>query len=124
MKIKLNKKESLEYFKNALINNYFMSITGYNLEKQAEYKIAKETLDNGVDAICFEDVLIKGLLMGFNLELQDCSGDNHIVSLDDVYKKVQKTEPEHLIDMVNGNDDSITADAILQTVIFGEIIFA
>jgi hypothetical protein len=123
MKIKLNKKESLEYFKNALINNDFMSITRYNLEKQAEYKIAKEMLDNGVDSIRFEDVLIQGLLMGFNLELQDCSGDNHIISLDDVYKKVQKTNPHHLMNMVNGNDDSITADVILQTVVFGEIIF-
>jgi hypothetical protein len=41
----------------------------------------------------------------------------------DIHEKVQNTEAKWLLQMENGEDDATTADCILQTVFFGEIIF-
>ena len=45
------------------------------------------------------------------------------ITINDVHAKVQTTDSRHLLDMINEQDDAITADVILQTVIYGEVIF-
>jgi hypothetical protein len=40
-----------------------------------------------------------------------------------LHNKVQETPIEHLMDAINENDDAYTADVILQTVFYGEVIF-
>jgi hypothetical protein len=65
------------------------------------------------------------LTLGGKLTLVDEEngvGDKSI-TLKDVHRKVTKTPFHHLMDAVNENDDADTADAILQTVFYGEVIF-
>jgi hypothetical protein len=45
------------------------------------------------------------------------------ICLADVHERVQQTPHRHLMNMVEENDDADTADAILQTVFFSDIIF-
>ena len=54
----------------------------------------------------------------------ECDGEyNKSIRLEDVHRMVQETPIEHLMDAINGDDDACTADVILQTVFYGEIIF-
>ena len=130
MNIKLTNEESLEYFYNSLCNAAGIDyMSCYNLELQynkEQYQQAKEKLDNP----CYEDVLIQILKDGGWLRLQDLedmsledSNTTKTITLKDVHEKVQLTPFNHLSDMINENDDATTADVILQTVFYGEIIF-
>ena len=130
MKVILTNEESLEYFHNALCNavgNGYMESYGIELQVNEEnYKIAKEKLDNP----CYEDVLVQILKDGKWLRFQDLedtsledSDTTKTITLKDVYERVQLTPIFHLMNMISENDDAETADVILQTVFYGEIIF-
>ena len=41
----------------------------------------------------------------------------------DVHERVQNTDTRHLLDAINEKDDADTADVILQSVFYGEVIF-
>jgi hypothetical protein len=126
MKVILTEEESLEFFYNALCNAVG---TGYILNHGieliydvTEYKTAKSKLTSP----CFEDVLIQILKDGGTLTMEDVEGDGDMtksITIKDVYEKVQLTPFEHLSNMINENDDAETADVILQTVFYGEVIF-
>lgn len=124
MTITLTPKESEEYFYNALCNGLGY-ISGYGLSidfDKSQYKVAKEKLTNP----CYEDVFMQMLRDGGTLTLVDeeCDGEyTRSVTLKDVHERVPKTEMSHLMDMVKENDDATTADVILQTVFYEEIIF-
>ncbi|MCP3699425.1 MAG: hypothetical protein GY920_12840 [Aliivibrio sp.] len=63
---------------------------------------------------------------GGELKLVDDEYDgeyNKSITLKDIHDKVQQTPIEHLMDAINENDDACTADVILQTVFYGEVIF-
>jgi hypothetical protein len=125
MEIKLNAKESEEYFYNALCNG-LEYINGYGLEFEYdadEYKKSRKKLPEGV---CFEDVLMQMLRDGYELTLVDneCEGEyTRSINLKDVHERVQNTPLRHLSNMINENDDAETADVILQTTFFEDIIF-
>jgi hypothetical protein len=124
MKITLTTAEKEEYFYNAMCNGldyvlgcYDLSMT-YNTD---EYKATKATLD----APCYEDVLMQMLRMGYTLTIDDCdNGDTHSITMKEVHERVENAPIHHLMDMHNENDDADTADAILQSVFFNDIIFA
>ena len=124
MQIQLTHQESEQMFHNALCNGLgYMS--GYGLEfeySDKQYSAAKTKLQSP----CFEDVLMQILRDGGSLTFVDveCDGEyTRSVSLADVHDRVQKTPLRFLTDMINENDDAETADVILQTVFFEEIIF-
>jgi hypothetical protein len=133
MKIILTAEESEEYFYNALCNGLGYISSGYGLElhvKDKDYKAAKANLLKEATAakigvVCYEDVLMQVLKDGNKLTLLDEEGgeDRWVVTLDDVHKKVQEAPANHLLDMVNGTDDAVSADVILQSVFIGEVIF-
>jgi len=80
----------------------------------------------GKTDICYEDVLMQMLKNGYKLTMVDVENEGDLttsITLQDVHDKVQNTQLNHLHDMINGNDDAITADVILQTVFFDEIVF-
>ena len=123
MKIILTQKEALEYFHNALCNGMDY-ITGHGIAitwNKREYQEARKDLK----LACHEDVLIQILKDGGRLYLQDYEGDEERVSiiLQDVYNRVGNTPIEHLSDMINGQDDAITSDVIIQTVFLQDIIY-
>ena len=124
MKILLTPQESETFFYNALCNglSYF---GGYGLEltySENHYAEARKKLDSP----CFEDVLMQILKDGNPLKVKDheCEGEyDRSIELKDIHEKVQTTEAKWLLQMEHGEDDATTADCILQTVFFGEIIF-
>lgn len=124
MQIQLTNQESEEIFFNALCNGLgYMS--GYGLEfeySNEQYSAAKKKLESP----CFEDVLMQILRDGGSLKFVDveCDGEyTRSVSLADVHDRVQRTPLRFLTDMINEEDDAETADVVLQTVFFEEIIF-
>jgi type IV secretory pathway VirD2 relaxase len=48
---------------------------------------------------------------------------NVSINLSMVHERMSSVPISHLMDMINENDDADTADVILQTVFFNEIIF-
>jgi hypothetical protein len=124
MKITLSTQESEEYFYNALCNGLgYMGGYGLSVDFSTnEYKAAKEKLTNP----CYEDVLMQMLRDGGTLTLVDeeCDGEyTRTIALKEVHERVQNTDIRHLMDMIKENDDAITADVIIQTVFFNEVIF-
>lgn len=146
MEIKLTKEESEKYFHNALCNAAGY-IQGHGLELtylQKDYKEAQKTLvdkikagkipedlyvmkgENPIEEICFENVLMEILRNGKKLKVIDHEGDGEYtreITLEDVHTRVEKTPIRHLTDMIEENDDAITADVILQTVFLEDVIF-
>lgn len=131
MEIILSNQEAEEYFYNALCNGLGYVCNSYELSLDLdmdEYKKAKDDLSKQSppnDTICYEDVMLQMLRNGNKLTLVDEGGgdDSWSITLDDVHKRMNKVPPRHLMDMMNENDDGITADAIIQSVFMDEIIF-
>ena len=129
MKVILEKKESEDYFYNAMCNG-FGYFGGYGLYldyKVSDYVKAKTKYkkDNDSDPCC-EDIYLGILKIGGSLIIidEECEGENNsTITLKDVHDRVQLTPHNHLMDMINEGDDAITADCILQTVFFGDVIF-
>ena len=124
MKISLTPIESEDYFFNALCNGLH-ELGQYGIEldyNEDEYKLSRASL--GPNAPCFEDVLMQMLRDGYKLAFTDTEAEETMfITINDVHAKVQTTDSRHLLDMINEQDDAITADVILQTVIYGEVIF-
>ncbi|MEI6508585.1 MAG: hypothetical protein WCO54_08860 [Bacteroidota bacterium] len=124
IKMKLGKNLSEEIFYNALCNGLSL-MQGYELEFSydiEEYKKSRNKLENP----CWEEVLMQMLKDGYKLTLIDegCEGEyTRSITIEDVHERVENTELPHLINMINEQDDCNTADAILQTTFFEEIIF-
>lgn len=124
IKLKLGKLISEEFFYNALCNG-LPCMRSYGLEftyNPEQYKNSRYKLNNP----CYEDVLMQMLKDGFQLTLIDHESEGEYtksISLKDVHEKVQKTDMVHIINMINEKDDAETADCILQTVFFDDIIF-
>jgi hypothetical protein len=123
MEIRFTKQEAQGIFLDALSNGLGY-LSGYGLDldyKKEDYKKAKEKLTSP----CYEDVLLQILLDGNSLTLIDEEDEDNvnIITIQDVYDRISSTPFDHLSDMINGNDDATTADAILQTIFFNEIIY-
>ena len=132
MKIVLTKEESEKHFHDALCNSSNLPYYGVTLDyNDLDYKKAKKSLvkkrDKGEfkETICLEDVWMEILRVGGKLTLIDEEGvvGDKSITLKDVHRKVAKTPLRNLMDAINGNDDADTADAIVQTVFYGEVIF-
>ena len=125
MTITLTPKESEDYFYNALCNGLgYVQGYGIGLDyDEIEFGTAKLALKDP----CFEDVLMQILRDGGRLTMVDYEGEGDMtrsICLADVHEMVGKTDPKHLLDMVNENDDAVTADVIIQTVFYKELVFA
>lgn len=129
MKIILEKQEAEEIFFNALCNGLGYMCSGYDLELdfvEADYKAAATKLKDAGTSPCFEDVLMQVLKDGGSLNLIDlgCDGEySRAITLADVHERVCKTQVDHLMDMINGQDDACTADVVLQTVFLEDVVF-
>lgn len=125
MEIKLTNEESEEYFLNALCNGLGY-IGGYGLSldyNDDEYKKAKAKLSSP----SYEDVFMQMLRDGNTFNVIDGEDEdseyNVSFTLADVHERMSSVPTSHLLDMINENDDAETADVILQTVFFNEVIF-
>ena len=123
MEIRFTEQEAQGIFLDALSNGLGY-IGGYGLDldyKKEDYKKAKDKLTSP----CYEDVLLQILLDGNSLTIVDEEDEDNIntITIQDVYDRISSTPFDHLSDMINGNDDATTADVILQTIFFNEIIY-
>ena len=127
MKITLTPTESEEYFYNALCNGLgYLRQYGIELDyNDNEYYTSRSKLGTPTSLPSYEDVFMQMLRDGYKLTFTDTEyGMDPVgITIKDVHEKVQNTPLRHLMDMVNENDDADTADVILQTVLYNEIIF-
>jgi hypothetical protein len=128
MNINLTHEESEAHFYNAICNG-LGELRYYDLELDydaKEYKAAKQQLsDKQPDTqACWEDVLMEMLRSNNTLWIVDPNdNERHPITLDLVHERVQQTPVNHLMNAINENDDATTADCIIQTVIYGEVIY-
>jgi hypothetical protein len=127
MKILLEKEESEKIFHDALCNGHSLAYAGLSIDYSNEdYHKAKKSLQkNPNSSICLEDVWMQILRLGGKLTLLDDEGgmEPKSIELKDVHEMVSKTELRHLIDAILEEGDATTAEVILQTVFYGEVIF-
>jgi hypothetical protein len=124
LKISLTNELSEEIFYNALCNSLDYMCSSYGLDlkyKQSDYKNAKDKLSSP----CFEDVLMQMLRDGIKIGLEDIEGgeDTVYITLDTIHERVKNVPLDHLLAMINENDDADTGDVVLQIVFLNEIIY-
>ena len=124
LKISLTNELSEEIFYNALCNSLDYMCSGYGLDlkyKQSDYNNAKAK----VSSRCFEDVLMQMLRDGIKLGLKDIEGgeDTVYITLDTIHERVKNVPLDHLLAMIEENDDAETGDVVLQIVFLNEIMY-
>lgn len=130
MQIKLTEQEKLQYFYNSLCNGLNW-ISGYGLYvkyNQNEYKQTSQKLKakNPKIEVCYEDVLIEMLKDGKKLKFVDeeCDGEyTRTIGLNEVLSNIEKTPIRNLLNIHEEQDDAEDADAVIQSVLYSEIIF-
>lgn len=128
--ITLTPQLSEDLFYNALCNGLGYMCAGYGLAidySKKDYAAAKAKLvdTSAFGGVCYEDILLQILRDGNTISLVDEEGGEDTVSitLADVHTRVQNTPVDYLLQMINEEDDAVTADVILQTVFLGEVIY-
>lgn len=130
MKIMLTAEEAENHFFDAMCNA-LAYVQGYGLEldiNHAHYNKALATLkaQRPNETICFEEVLMQMLRQGDGLTMKDIENEGEYtrtIHLKEVHERVANTPVNHLMDAINENGDATTADVILQTVFFEEVVF-
>lgn len=122
IEIKFSEQKSLELFKDALSNGLGY-LRGYDIEEdysKKEYQQAREKLETP----CYEDVLIQILKDGGSINFVDYE-ENGIttIHLEDVINNMPKVPLKTLLEVLEERGDAISADVILQTIIFGKVIY-
>jgi hypothetical protein len=124
LKVSLTNELSEEIFYNALCNSLDYMCSGYGLDlkyKQSDYLKAKAKLSSS----CYEDVLMQMLKDGIKLGLKDIEGgeDTVYITLDTIHERVKNVPLDHLLAMIEENDDAETGDVVLQIVFLNEIMY-
>lgn len=123
MKLHLTKKDILSIFHTALCNGlselYYHGID-WNVDNRKYSNSKKKT-----GSSCLEDNVIQLLKDKHPIQFIDTEGGEYNVDLtiEQVYKNLPLTPIQNLINIINETDDAYDADAVLQTVLYGEIIF-
>jgi hypothetical protein len=126
MKITLTPEESEEIFYNSLCNGHEIANYGLSLQtKGKQYLEATKRLEAKGESPCLEDVWMEILRGGGALTLVDHENGMlpSVVTLKDIHERVQDAPVNHLLDAINETDDAITADVILQSVFYKEVVF-
>lgn len=122
IEIKFSEQRSLELFKDALSNG-LSYLRGYDIEEdysKLEYQQAKEKLN----APFYEDVLVQILEDGGSINFIDYESMSiSTIHLEDVVNNMPKVPLNTLLEVLNDMGDAISYDVILQTIIFGEVIY-
>lgn len=126
MKIQLTTEESENIFLNSLCNGHQIADYGLQLDyDKKEYDKAKERLKAKGESPCLEDVWMEILRGGGSLTLVDEEDgiEPSTITLKEVHERVQEAPVRHLLDAINEHDDGDTADVILQSVFYQDVIF-
>ena len=132
-----NKIESIkmtEGFKREVIFNSLCNGLGqlyaYGLElifNDDDYTEAKKSYyerTKKISGACYEDILLEILTMGKHITFLDNETDEvFYLTFDLAMQNLDKLEVERVIQLIDESDDGETADIVLQTCLFGEIVF-
>jgi len=128
MQITFDNQEAEKLFYDAMCNglsniNYWEFQLDYS---DKEYEKAKKVLQKANEGICYEDIFMQMLRMGYKLKFVDIGMDGSYsteLTLNMIHENMKYTPQQNLLNIISENDDSIDADAILQSVLFKDIIF-
>lgn len=125
-KLVLTQEEALKAFYDSLCNVYGTGwFEGYGLEwdwDDAAYDAAKAKLESP----CIEDVLLQIIKDGGEIRVNDIEGDgdqNAKFTLETITANIDTVPFDHMADYLNENDDISTADVILQSILYREVVF-
>ena len=91
----------------------------YSEAKKSYYERTKK-----ISGACYEDILMEILTMGKHLSFLDHETDEvFYLTMDLALQNLDKLEVERVIQLIDESDDGETADVVLQTCLFGEIVF-
>jgi hypothetical protein len=134
--MELSKEEIENIFYTSLCNAVGTGwMGGYGLEltcEKSQYKSSRDHLLSVIEqsgenrSICYEDVLMQILRDGGKLTFLDHEGGGTFtrnVSLNEVHGRMNTVPVHHLANFLTEDDDVESADAVLQTIFFEEIIF-
>ena len=129
--ITLSPEKSESLFEDALANavgtGYYM--TGYGIELETndkDYTKARQTLKDKGESPSLEDIWMQILRDGNALTFEDVEGEGDqtkVITMKDVHEKVQNTPMENLAALLNEDGDAGDADILMQTVLYGSVIF-
>lgn len=127
--IKLSEDFKKEIIYNALCNG-LGQLQCYGLElifNDEDYTEAKKSYyqrTQKISGACYEDILLEILTMGKHLSFLDNETDEVFhLSFELALSNLDKLEIQRVIQLIDETDDGETADVVLQTCLFGEIIF-
>lgn len=129
MKIILTNQETETIFFDAMCNGLsYVCSYGFDLDfSRKKYDQAKaNTPPSKYGKPCYEEVIMQLLREGGSITLVDVEGDGSetsTITLQEVYDRISNVDARVLVEAINEDGDADTADAILQTVFFNEIIF-
>lgn len=127
--IDLTPEKSEQIFFDSMCNG-MSYLRGYGLVldyDKSDYNKARDLLkEQGKGMICREDVWMQILRSGGKLTIIDEEGgddERFDITLKEVHERVKLTDISILMEMLEERDDATTADCILQTVFFNDVIF-
>lgn len=129
MQILLTNEEVQDFFHSVLCNGALTYFSGYGIEvdwKQDYFDAAKQTLKAEGKSACYEDILLQLLKDGKELIFEDVEGEGDNtknLNLATIYEKMPLVPAEYLLTLSNQEDDAGTGDIVLQTILYGEIMF-
>lgn len=115
--------EKLKLVADCLANTWLFA--GRILEVTWSDKLYKKFSKSLGDDSCHEDVLIAMVKAGHALPVNDLEGKDNVgeLSLNKIEANWDSVRSEDIINVINENDDSDTADNILQCITLGGIIY-
>lgn len=104
---------------------------GYGIDigyDKADYKKAKEQLvTENKETVCFEDVIMRVLQNGGGLKFSDIEGEGENDAIlflnEETYSRFKLIPIERLLKVINEEYDAEDADVVIQTLVYGEILF-
>jgi len=104
-----------------------LATSGIELDySDAEYDAAKKHLaaSNPKDIICIEDVQVEMLRQGNSLTFTDTENDEAVdLNLALIEENWSKLRTKDVLDYINEDYDAQTSENIMQTLLYGEVVF-
>jgi hypothetical protein len=105
------------------LSSYGLELT-FNDEDYTEAKKSYYKRNNQNSVACIEDILMEILNNGKHIAFVDHETDEvFFLTMELALSNLDKLEVERVIQLIDETDDAETADVVLQTCLFGEIIF-
>lgn len=119
---------ALQYFQESLQGwEHIAEIDGKTYRKAKEQLLKKKKYQHPDEQICREDVWAQMILKGKGIKIVDEQDDSEFVIFDAkrFNENIAKCESLHIVKLLDGNADYdfYTTDDILQSLIFGEVIY-